>query len=415
MKLVERHIIKENNKYYKELLEECIKSNNLYNRVLFIIRQHYFHLIGKQYDNDIASDYQNKCLSYYDLDKILKENKDQNYYSLPTNCGQEVIKQVLKNFNIFYYLLDKKRKGDYNKPISIPKYRKENLNILIYNTAPLHKKKLEQGIIKIPNTDIELKVIHNKECKQIRIIPKLGYIIYEVIYDKKEKELKKDNNRYMSIDLGINNLATCTSNVIKSFIINGKPIKSINQYYNKQKAKLYSKENKITKRIKRLSLKRNNKIETYLHQASRYIVNQLVSNNINTLIIGKNIEWKQDTSLGKINNQQFIFIPFNKFTLMLEYKCKLEGINVIYQEESYTSKASFLDNDYIPIYEVDDKKQNFSGQRIKRGLYQSKNNQIINADINGSLNILKKYLNVVSNNIIRDRGLIVRPFVLSFR
>ena len=271
---------------------------------------------------------------------------------------------------------------------------------------------LRKKLIHLPNTNIYLPIKHKDNATQVKIVPRNGYIVYDIIYEQNEQKLKDDNKRYMSIDLGVNNLATCTSNVIPSFIINGKPIKAINQYYNKKKSKLQLKSNKL----KRLSLKRNNKIDWYFHNSTKYIVNQLVSNNINTLIVGKSNNWKQDINIGTINNQKISYIPFNKFIHQLEYKCKLNGINFIIQEESYTSKMSFLDNDYIPIYGVDDNKLNSSGKRIKRGLFKSKENHYINADINGSLNIMKKYLNVVSDSIISEgnRGLIVSPIRISF-
>ena len=227
----------------------------------------------------------------------------------------------------------------------------------------------------------------------------------------------------MSIDLGIDNLCTCTSNVTKSFIVNGKPIKSINQYYNKQKSKYQSilelkNHKKYSNRLYRLTLKRHNKIKDYFHKVSRYIVNQLVEQSINTLIIGKNNGWKQETNLGKRNNQNFVQIPFNMLINMLQYKCKIQGINCILQEESYTSKASFFDNDYIPIYnksKSEIKNYTFSGKRIKRGLYKT-NNILINADINGSLNILRKYLNVACDMIISStsRGFVHNPVKINF-
>ncbi len=203
----------------------------------------------------------------------------------------------------------------------------------------------------------------------------------------------------MSIDLGINNLCTIGTNCknIENIIINGKPVKSINQFYNKKYAEYTSIQSKskcktaYTNKLRTLRIKRENKLNDYLHKASRYIVNHLVSNNINTLIIGYNKEWKQETNIGKVNNQKFIQIPYLKLVNQLQYKCKLEGINVIIQEESYTSKSSFMDNDFIPTFKsVTELNYKFSGQRIKRGLYKSSNGTLINADLNGSLNILRK-------------------------
>ena len=225
----------------------------------------------------------------------------------------------------------------------------------------------------------------------------------------------------MSIDLGIDNLASCSSNVFNSFIINGKPVKSINQYYNKKKAKLQAElelknKKKSSKQIQNLTLKRNNKIKDYFHKASRYIVNQLVNQSINTLIIGKNDGWKQETNIGNVNNQNFTSIPHQMFINQLKYKCQLEGINVIEQEESYTSKVSFFDNDFIPTYQVNDELFKSSGKRIKRGLFRTQNGLLINADINGSLNIMRKYLNEVCDEIISpaNRGLVMNPVKIQF-
>lgn len=173
----------------------------------------------------------------------------------------------------------------------------------------------------------------------------------------------------------------------KPFIVNGKPLKSINQFYNKRKANLQSKlknNAKNSKRISSLSLKRNNKINDYLHKSTTFIVNYLVSNNIANLIVGHNKEWKQDINIGKKNNQNFVSIPHSRFKELLKYKCELEGITYIETEESYTSKCSFLDNEEICKHE------SYKGKRVKRGLFKSNDGTLINADVNGSLNILKK-------------------------
>ena len=222
-------------------------------------------------------------------------------------------------------------------------------------------------------------------------------MVVEVLYNKPEQQTKTDNHRYMSIDLGINNLCTLGTNCkeINNIIINGKPVKSINQYYNKKYAKYKSIQSKCkdayTNKLRTLRITRENKLNDYLHKTSRYIVNHIVSNNINTLIIGYNKEWKQEINIGKVNNQKFIQIPYIKLVNQLQYKCKLEGINVIIQEESYTSKSSFIDNDFIPTFKsTTELNYKFSGKRIKRGLYKSSSGMVINADLNGSLNILRK-------------------------
>lgn len=355
---------------------------------------------------------------YYILDKELNHENQIDYRALPAKVSQQILRLVERNYTAFFNSYKKV------KHTKIPKYldKIKGRQVVIYNRQSLSNKFLRQNIIKLPKSNIQFK-IQNNNINEVRIVPRNNYILLEVIYEVKEQKLKSDNHRYMSIDLGIDNLCTCTSNVTKSFIVNGKPIKSINQYYNKQKSKYQSilelkNHKKYSNRLYRLTLKRHNKIKDYFHKVSRYIVNQLVEQSINTLIIGKNNGWKQETNLGKRNNQNFVQIPFNMLINMLQYKCKIQGINCILQEESYTSKASFFDNDYIPIYnksKSEIKNYTFSGKRIKRGLYKT-NNILINADINGSLNILRKYLNVACDVIISStsRGFVHNPVKINF-
>lgn len=403
MKLVEQHIIKSNNPIYKELDNLCFLSKNLYNQALYRIRQQFFKDMSFK--------------NYYDLNRELCYENQIDYRALPTNSSQETLKLVNQNYKSFFQSLKKQVKG-----VKIPKYldKTKGRQIVVYNHAVLSQKHLQIGIIKLPKSNLQFKT-KQKNIRQVRLIPKNNYIVLEVIYEASIKELLKDNKRYMSIDLGIDNLASCSSNIINSFIINGKPIKSINQFYNKKKAKLQSEleiknKRKTSKQIQNLTLKRNNKIKDYFHKASRYIVNQLVNQSINTLIIGKNDRWKQETNLGSVNNQKFTSIPHQMFINQLKYKCQIEGINVIEQEESYTSKCSFFDNDFIPIYQVNDELFKSSGKRIKRGLYKTSNGLLVNADINGSLNIMRKYLNVVCDDLISpaNRGFVVNPVKIQF-
>ena len=403
MKLVEQHIIKSNNVLYKDLDNLCFLSKNLYNQALYRIRQQFFE--DKSFKN------------YYELNRELHDENQVDYRALPANSSQETLKLVNQNYSSFFKSLQKHIKG-----VKIPGYldKTKGRQIVVYNHMTLPSNLLEKGIIKLPKSNLQFKT-KQKNIRQVRIVPKNNYIVLEVIYDATIKELLKDNKRYMSIDLGIDNLASCSSNVTKSFIINGNPVKSINQYYNKKKAVLQSelklKQNKNTsKHLQNLTLKRNNKIKDYFHKASRYIVNQLVNQSINTLIIGKNDGWKQETNIGKKNNQNFTSIPHQMFINQLKYKCQLEGINVIEQEESYTSKVSFFDNDFIPVYGQNDELFKSSGKRIKRGLYKVSSGLVLNADINGSLNIMRKYLNEVCDEIISpaNRGLVMNPVKIQF-
>ena len=210
----------------------------------------------------------------------------------------------------------------------------------------------------------------------MRIIPKLNYYVIEVVYESVKVKLDLSKYHVASVDLGVNNLVAVTSNKkgFQPFIINGRPVKSINQFYNKKKGKLQSelKETKSSNRIKRLSTKRNFKIDDYLHKTSRYIINHPIKNQIGILVIGNNPNWKQGLNLGQKNNQNFVQIPFFKLIEQLKYKAKLVGIKVFLNEESYTSKASFLDWDDLPVYQKS-VKHRFSGKRVTRGLYKASN------------------------------------------
>ena len=372
MILVEKHIFTNQHEYFKELDYLCFLSKNLYNSSIYNLRL--------KYEEDKG------YMNWIELNNNFKDENQKDYRALPTRVSKQVLKLVDGSYKSFF---SKIKKGD-NKARP-PKYlhkTKGRFPVSYEKGAISFKKK--KGYIHLSQTNIFIKSKKNKEEVQfVRVIPRGNHYVVEVGYNTKEEELKINNNRYASIDLGVNNLITMTSNVFKPLIINGKPVKSINQYYNKKISKnksqlpvgVYS-----SRYINNLYRRRENKINNYFHKTSSYIVNQLVSNQINTLVIGYNKGWKQDINIGKKNNQNFVFIPFYKLVSMLEYKCALKGINVIIQEENYTSKCSFLDNEDIC------KHSDYMGKRIKRGLFKSSNGIKINADVNGSLNILKKYL-----------------------
>lgn len=394
MILVEKHDIHKKSKHYNALDYFCFKAKNLYNSTLYAVRQYYFE--NKKY------------LSYANINKQFIKEHNPDYYALPTKVSQEVQRLVDKNFKSFFNHL-KKKKG--NEKIRIPKYlhKEKGRQVVEFTKQAIsfNNKNVPKGYLKLSGIDMLIKTkVPNVEFA--RIVPKGNKITIEIGYEVKEKPLKENEN-YASIDLGINNLATITFTNRKALIINGKPIKAINQYYNKKLAELRSKQvlhnknKRTTNRICSLTNKRNNKISDYLHKSTHYIVNQLVSNNISTLVIGYNKEWKQGINIGKKNNQKFMQIPFLMFIKQLIYKCKIEGIAVELQEESYTSKASFLDKDEMPIRNSDNTDPNeFSGRRVKRGLYKTAEGKLLNADVNGSYNILRKFLKAVKNTDIYD-------------
>ena len=380
MYLTEQHLIKKNHQFFKELDEISFCSKNLYNQALFRVRQHYFE----------TKDY----LTYPKLYKILAQESQIDFRNLPAKVSQQILILLDQNFKSFFGSLKSKKV----KKARIPKYldKVKGRQAVIYQLQALSSKLLKQGLIKLSGTNIVFKTkVNPTKIKQVRVVPHGNHYTLEVVYEVSTQELLTNNNRYCAIDLGINNLATVGSNCIKPFIINGKPLKSINQFFNKEKARLQSQLIKDQKchtsnKLQTISLIRKNKINDYLHKASRYIINHLVSNNINTLIIGYNSQWKQEINIGKVNNQKFVSIPHLRFVEMLKYKAELVGINVIVNEESYTSKTSFLDSEPVQ------KQSTYVGKRVKRGLFRSSKGLLINADLNGALNILRKVVGELS-------------------
>lgn len=393
MILVETHIIKQSNKYYNEADQLCFLSKNLYNASNYVVRQQYF-------DNKTYLDYNH-------INKMFTDTDQPDYRSLPAKVSKGTQRKLHSNW-LSYFAARKdyfKYPEKYKSEPKIPKYLKKTGRFMVhYEKGALSFKR--KGYINLSKTEIYIKTNLSKDVvSYVDIIPATHHIKFLIGYKVSEPEVKQNNNRYASVDLGVNNLAVVTSNVMKPVIFNGKPLKSINQYANKKLAEYKSvrdnadnKNDLITKiryqdKIDKLMLKRSNKIKDYLHKTSTLLVNHLVSNDISVLIIGKNKYWKQDSNIGKRNNQNFVSIPFNIFINMISYKCALKGIYVDFIDESYTSKVSFLDNDVIPTYKKNSKTRYvFSGMRIKRGLYVSAGKTKLNADVNGSLNILRKYL-----------------------
>lgn len=376
MKLTEQHIIRKNHCLWQECDRVCWLSKNLYNQGLYRVRQHFFQT--------------GKYLNYYELQKQMQDEKQVDYIRLPAKVAQWTLRLLDKNFKSFFKS-NQAYKKDPAKFLGKPKLLKykdkeQGRNICTYTIQAISRKELKNGFVKLSGTGIHFKT-KQKNIRQVRIIPADGHYAIEVIYLKEEKEQLKDNGKYAAIDIGLNNLATVTFNFRRQpIILNGKPLKSINQYYNKEKARLQSclGEVKTSKKITRLNNKRNNKVKHYIHSASRLLVNQFVSSGVSKVIIGKNKNWKQEINIGKRNNENFVKIPHAIFIEQLAYKLKLEGIAVILREESYTSKCSFFDNEPIK------KQDQYVGKRISRSWFRTKEKTLIHADVNGSLNIGKK-------------------------
>ncbi len=384
MRLVERHIIQKNHRFYPEIDRLCFLSKNLYNYANYLVRQSFI--------------FENTYRNYNDIQKNLQSQSD--YKAMPAKVSQQVLMIIEKNWKSFlaannaYKETPSKFKGRPRLPGY--KHKIKGRNVVVYTRQAISKKQLLKGLINLSKTEIYLKTkVDTSKIKQVRLVPRLNHYVIEVIYEADKQQYELEENRYASIDIGLNNLATLTFNQagIKPLLINGRPLKSINQYYNKVKSDLQSleRENPSSKKLKKLCNKREFKINDYLHKASRLIIDTLINEKIATLIIGHNTEWKQKINLGRRNNQNFVSIPYNKLIEMLSYKAEMVGIKVIITEESYTSKASFLDNDCLPVYQKDQKNQvTFSGKRVQRGLYRASNRKLINADVNGSLNIMRK-------------------------
>lgn len=360
----------------------------------------------------------------YEKNYTLLKNSP-NYKALNSNMAQQILKEVDDSFKSFFGLLKLAKQGKYAfKDCHLPHYLpKDGYTTLVIGFVRLNGNKL---ILPFSNSfrkthkSVEISVppvLLDKKVKEIRIIPKAKARFFEIQYTYEAEYIQRNLNtdNVLAIDLGINNFVTAVSSEGRSFIIDGRRLKSINQWFNKENARLQSIKDKqhfgkeTTNRQKALARDRNNKVNDYMNKAARMVINYCIDNNIGTLVVGYNETWKQGCSLGKSNNQNFVNIPYGRFRDKLSYLCELNGIVFIKQEESYTSKASFWDKDVIPIYNADNPKDyHFSGKRIHRGLYKTANGQTLNADVNGALNIMRKS-NVVSLTTLYTRGEVDTP------
>lgn len=390
----------------EEISKLCKVSNNLYNQALYVFRE--------------TLKNESKWLSYFELDKILRNTKNLdgkiNYRLLKAQCSQQVLKLLDNNIKSYYRSIQdyKKHPNKYKEKPGLPKYRKRgsefnlyypNQSCIIRNGKIILSKKL---FVDIPQYEKYSGLLEN--FKQVRILPNYAGYRIEVIYEVEDIEIPKSKeDKIASMDLGIDNLATLVSEDF-TYLFSGKFIKSYNRLFNKKLAKLNSikdlqKIKGTTKRIKKLYYERDLYIEDVFHKISRRIVNLLTNSGITKLIVGYNKGWKQEVNMGKKNNQKFTQIPFARLISYLEYKCELVGIEIVTHEESYTSKCDSL------AFEAIGKHENYLGKRKKRGLYQSSTGKLINADVNGALNIMRKVVDDSSNYVRRiiDRGLLFNP------
>jgi len=390
MYLTQKNQIRNLNKVeFLAVRELCRLSKNLYNVGLYTVRQYYFQ--------------EHKHLRYESAYHLCKEN--ENYRLLNTDIAQQTLKAVDRTFNSFYGLINALKSGSYQQKVRLPHYLpKDGYFVLIiprikvkdgrFNVPMSNAFKRTFGAVSIPFPER----LDPEAIKEVRIHPKYDARFFEIEFvSKVESEpIETVSNSAISIDFGLNNLATCVDTNGASFIVDGRKLKSINQWFNKENARLQSIKDKqkierLTERQARLFVNRSNQVRDYLNKAARLIINHCLTHKIERVIIGFNLGIKQEIKIGSRNNQNFVQIPFYTLRGKLKAQCVRYGLIYQDQEESYTSKASSLDGDDLPVYNADKPATyQFSGKRVKRGLYRSKEGHLINADCNGAVNIGRK-------------------------
>lgn len=349
-------------------------------------------------------------LNYYLLNDVLKNTENFDYRELPAQVSQGVLKKCCGSWESYFKANRdyKKHPEKYKGKPKIPKYKKSGMTEVVFTNQTCRIKENENGkrYLSFPKSKAKLWLGKRapSSFQQVEVIPKHWCFEIHIIFDDKEEvpDIPKESKRIAAVDIGVDNLAAITNNVgLRPIIIKGRVLKSYNQWANKEISRLksilsknQSNESKdsvyTTMKMHNIWYKRERRINDYFHKAAKRVVDYLLENQIDTLVAGHNPGWKQKAGMGKVNNQNFVCIPFDKFIFMLEYLCARCGIRFIKREESYTSKASFLDSDAMPIYMKETSVISFSGKRISRGLYKSADGTILNADVNGSFNILRK-------------------------
>ena len=401
-----KHLSKEE---YLTIKELCHVAKNLTNEAIYNVRQYYFT--------------EGEFLKYEKNYTLLKNSL--NYKALNSNMAQQILKEVDGSFKSFFGLMKLAKQGKYAfKDCKLPWYLpKDGYTTLVIGFVRLNGNKLVlpfSNSFKRTHKPVEITippVLLDKKVKEIRIIPKANARFFEIqyIYEAECVQRNLNKNNALALDLGINNFVTAVSSNGKSFIVDGRRLKSINQWFNKENARLQSIKDKqhlgkkITNRQKTIARNHNNKVNDYLNKAARKVVDYCITNDIGTLVVGYNETFQRGSNIGRQNNQNFVNIPYGLLRSKLEYLCELNDIIFVKQEESYTSKASFWDKDDLPVYNADNPTEYpFSGKRVHRGLYKAANGKVFNADINGALNIMRKS-SVVDMNILYSRGEVDTP------
>ena len=392
---VERHIITKHHPMFKTCALYTRYSKDLYNHANYIVRKEFIT--------------NNNFIKYKELWKMMKT--EESFKTIGSNSGQHTLKILERNWKSFFVAIKdwSKNPQKYLGKPKLPNYLDKEGQLVCVLTNM--QSQIKNGYLYFAFTPFKpfnnlMKVQFNGKHMQTRIVPKKGYFVLEVVYEIEVPILKEESTKIIGIDLGLNNLMAVQNNVgLKPFVVNGKPLKAFNNYYNMKKSSIQSELKKVngldwSVKLNQLTMKRDNKIDDYFHNASRYIVNYCIENNIDTVVIGKNDKWKQEFK----NQRNFVQIPLEKLINKLQYKLRDIGIKVILTEESYTSKASFIDNDEMK------KDIEFSGKRVKRGLYQTNKGVLINADVNGASNIMRKVFPNIFDGI---KGVGLHPVIIN--
>jgi len=407
MYLTQKNQIRALNKTeFLALRELCRLSKNLYNVGLYTVRQHYFQ--------------EHQHLRYESVYHLCKGN--ENYQLLNTDIAQQTLKVVDRKFHSFYGLIAALKSGTYTQKVKLPHYlHKDGYFVLI-----IPRIKVKEGKFKLPMSvafkkqfgEVSIPFperLDPAKLKEVRVHPKYDARFFEVEFVSlvETEPIETIARSAIAIDLGLDNLATCVDTNGASFIVDGRKIKSINQWYNKENARLQSIKDRqgierLTLAQARLLVNRNNFVRDYLNKTARLIIDHCIAHKIERVIVGFNLGMKQEINIGSRNNQNFVQMPLYSLRGKLKALCERYGLTCQEQEESYTSKASALDGDELPVYNADQPATyQFSGKRVKRGLYRSKDGHLINADCNGAVNIGRKSKQDGFTGL--SRGCLARP------
>ena len=398
MQLVEQHRIDCHDPRWRSIDAAAFASKNLYNAALYLTRQEFIH--------------HHQVIAYEHLARELKIT--EAYCALPVKVAQWVLRQVALAWKSYFAACAawEANPSRFLGHPKLPKYQpKQGRNLLTYTEQAISRSPKNRGYVVPSGLDIRVET-RQTAIDQVRIVPHASHYTIEVIYERPVTPADLDATRIAAIDFGLYNLAAVTANQtgIMPLLVNGRPVKAINQWYNKRRAQLQAKLPEgvfVSRQLDTLADKRARQITAYLHVASRRLVDWLIAQRIGAMVIGKNDGWKQAIGLGKRTNQNFVFVPHARFIEMLRYKAELVGIKVQITEESYTSQASFLDGDPLPVYDPANPTPIFSGRRVKRGLYRASDGRRLNADVNGAYNIMRKVVPDAFGNGIG--GVVVHP------